>query len=64
MQQLSTSSNMQNPDDFYADLLQAHVGLSEDQSASLNIKLVLLLANHIGDASVLKEALDVARKWQ
>lgn len=48
-------------DDFYAMLLAAHEGLSEIQSAALHARLVLLLANHIGDLSVIREALSAAR---
>ena len=48
-------------DDFYAALVQAHEGLSDDDSALLNARLVLLLANHIGRQDVLLEALAAAR---
>ena len=48
-------------DDFYEALLDAHQGLSEDQSHALNARLILTLANHIGDVAVLKEAILVAR---
>lgn len=49
-------------DDFYEALINAHQGLTEAQSHELNAKLVLFLANHIGDVQVLKEALDAARR--
>ena len=49
-------------DDFYEALIEAHHGLSDDESLAVNARLVLLLANHIGDISVLREALAVARK--
>lgn len=48
-------------DDFYEMLIAAHDGLTDEQSSLLNAKLVLLLANHIGDLSVLREALSHAR---
>ena len=48
-------------DDFYAALLEAHRELSDEQSALLNARLILLLANHIGDLGVLREALSIAR---
>ena len=51
----------QSGDDFYAVLLEAHRGLSDAQSELLNARLVLLLANHIGDLRVLQEALTSAR---
>ncbi|HZY21423.1 MAG TPA: DUF2783 domain-containing protein, partial [Beijerinckiaceae bacterium] len=37
-------------------------GLSEEESAALNTRLVLILANHIGDDAALAEALDLARR--
>ncbi len=46
-----------NGDDFYALLMDAHDGLSFDDSAALNARLVLLLANQVGDMDVLEEAL-------
>jgi hypothetical protein len=52
---------MQDPDGLYAAIIDAHGGLSDAESAALNARLVLLLANHIGDAAVLREALAVAR---
>jgi hypothetical protein len=61
MPKLVTSPNFRNVDDAYAALLEAHEGLSEDESAKLNTKLVLLLANHIGDLAVLEEALTAAQ---
>lgn len=44
-------------DDFYELLIDAHRALSEEQSAKFNAKLILLLANHIGDLVVLREAI-------
>lgn len=49
-------------DDFYDALLAAHQGLSEEQSQLLNARLVLLLANHIGELDVLREALALAQR--
>jgi Protein of unknown function (DUF2783) len=49
-------------DDFYEALIRAHEGLSEAESNTLNARLVLILANHIGDLSVLLEALALARR--
>jgi len=48
-------------DDFYDALIAAHRGLSDGQSELLNARLVLLLANHVGDLDVLREALALAR---
>ncbi|MGF6612766.1 hypothetical protein OKW45_007754 [Paraburkholderia sp. WSM4175] len=48
-------------DDFYEALIDAHRDLTDEQSSTLNARLILLLANHIGDLSVLREALGIAR---
>ena len=48
-------------DDFYQLLIDAHQGLSDEQSAMLNAKLVLLLANQVGDIGIIREALQLAR---
>lgn len=49
-------------DDFYEALIETHRDLSDEQSALVNAKLVLLLSNHIGDLSVLREAMQIARQ--
>jgi hypothetical protein len=49
-------------DDFYEALIRAHEGLSDTDSHALNARLVLILANHIGDLAVLQEALALARR--
>lgn len=49
-------------DAFYAALVKAHEGLTEAQSEQLNARLVLLLANHVGDMNVLEEAIALARQ--
>ena len=48
-------------DEFYEHLIDAHHGLSDEESEALNARLILLLANHIGDLKVLREALEKAR---
>ncbi|GIK85165.1 MAG: hypothetical protein BroJett026_06460 [Betaproteobacteria bacterium] len=58
---LNTEPNLSAPDDFYEELIGAHRGLSDGESALVNAKLVLLLANHIGDREVLAQALAAAR---
>ncbi|MFZ2649203.1 MAG: DUF2783 domain-containing protein [Burkholderiaceae bacterium] len=58
---LVTDTKLSAPDDFYESLIDAHRGLSAAQSHELNAKLVLLLANHLGDSEVLGEALSAAR---
>lgn len=49
-------------DDFYQLLIDTHRDLSEAQSAILNAKLILILSNHIGDISVLRKAMQIARE--
>ena len=49
-------------DDFYETLIDAHNGLTDEQSEALNARLILLLANHIGDLRVLREALTAAKR--
>jgi predicted metalloendopeptidase len=49
-------------DEFYESLMNAHHGLSDAASAALNARLVLLLANHIGDLGVIAQALEAARE--
>jgi hypothetical protein len=58
---LILTPNMDRPDDIYADLLAAHEGLSKDDSDALNARLILILMNHIGQRSVLAQALQAAR---
>ena len=48
-------------DDFYEALIDTHRDLTDEQSALVNAKLILLLSNHIGDISVLREAMALAR---
>ena len=57
---LITTPNLDAPDDFYQSLIDAHQGLSTAQSHAFNARLVLLLANHIGNAQVLRQALAAA----
>lgn len=59
---LMLSPNLPDPDGFYARLLAAHDGLTEPQSHQLNARLLLILANHIGDRAILDEALRIARE--
>ncbi|MGA7804571.1 DUF2783 domain-containing protein [Bradyrhizobium sp.] len=59
---LSTSSNFPTPDDAFRAIVEAHRGLSEEQSADFDAALVLILANHIGDIEVLREAITLAKR--
>ncbi len=58
---MKTTLNLQDADGFYEQLLDAHQGLSEEQSALLNARLILLLANQVGDGKVLKECVEAAK---
>ena len=58
---LITEPNLNRPDDFYAELIAAHDGLSDEASVALNARLILILANHIGDLATLKDALAIAK---
>lgn len=71
MKQLNTQANFHHSgslvrgdfepgDAFYEALMQAHEGLDESQSQLLNARLILVLANHIGDLTVLKQAIETA----
>ena len=59
---LNTEPNIQAPDDFYQDLIDLHRDLSDEESLDVNARLILLLANHIGDRQVLLEAMTLAAK--
>ncbi|WP_200908019.1 DUF2783 domain-containing protein [Achromobacter sp. DMS1] len=59
---LITETNLPAPDDFYEALIDIHRDLSLEQSQELNAALILLLANHLGDMELLREALRLARE--
>ena len=59
---MKTALNLQDADSFYEQLLDAHQGLSREQSELLNARLILLLANQVGDAEVLKQCIEAARQ--
>ena len=61
MSELNLQPNIPGADDFYAGLLAAHDGLSKEDSDALNARLLLVLANHIGDRTVLDNAIAVAK---
>jgi hypothetical protein len=58
---LNRSPNIADPDDFYAELINSQRDLSEEEALRMNARLILLLANHIGDRGVLTEAIACAR---
>ena len=61
MTKLLTDNRFANPDATYTAIIDAHRGLDDAESGELNARLILILANHIGDAEVLAEALALAR---
>ena len=60
MASLNLTANINDPDGFYSELLEAHEGLGKDASDALNARLILILANQIGDRNILSEALKTA----
>lgn len=61
---LILTPNIDGADDFYADLLTAHEGRDKADSDAFNARLLLVLANHIGDRTILKQALAAAALTQ
>jgi hypothetical protein len=61
---MKTELNLQDADTFYDQLLNAHEGLSAEQSEQLNLRLILLLANQIGDTAVLRDCIESASQNQ
>lgn len=58
---LDLSPRLSDPDAFYEALIDCHRDLTDSQSAELNARIILILANQVGDFSILKEALDTAK---
>lgn len=58
---MKTTPHFQDADTFYEQLLDAHVGLTREQSELLNARLILILANQIGSREVLAECIRAAR---
>ncbi len=61
---LTTEPNLARPDDFYEALIDMHRDLDDAQSQAANARLILLLANHIGDHETLLSALRLARETE
>lgn len=57
---MRTDPNITDPDDFYARLIALHDGLGPEESQAVNARLILLMANQIGDGEVLDAILDAA----
>ena len=63
-QKLYTEPRILDPDDFYAGLIALHEGLSPDESNDLNCKLILLMANHIGEREALDHLLEIGWNYR
>ena len=61
MNTLNLQPNFADGDGFYERLLKAHDGLNKEESEALNARLIILLANHIGDIMVLDQAITLAK---
>lgn len=59
---LNLDANINDPDGFYHELLSGHEGLSKAESDALNARLILILANHIGDCNALRRVLEIAKR--
>lgn len=59
---LDTTPRLADPDALFAALVEAHRGLDEAASRRLDARLVLLLANHIGDDAVIRQAIEAAKR--
>jgi hypothetical protein len=62
MSPLNTEPNIPDPDGFYQELIAAQRDLDDEAAAQFQARLLLVLANHVGDRSVLSQALEVARR--
>jgi hypothetical protein len=61
MSTLNTEPNLPDPDGFYQELIAAQRDLDDEAAAQFQARLLLVLANHVGDRSVLSQAMEVAR---
>jgi hypothetical protein len=59
---LNRQPNIPDQDTFYAELINSQRDLSDEQADMMLAKLVLILANHVGDRTVLSEAMALARE--
>jgi len=59
---LTITPNLDDYDEVYQCIIDMHQGMSDEESQNANAKLILVLANHIGDKNVIAQAADVARE--
>tara|TARA_B100001769_G_C21636443_1_gene355432 strand:- start:367 stop:558 length:192 start_codon:yes stop_codon:yes gene_type:complete len=62
MGKINLKPNIKNNDEFYSKLIDAHEGLSEEESIEFNSRLILILSNQVGDPEILAEALEIAKR--
>ena len=62
MADLHTENRIGDPDAFYAELIELHRDLSDDEARLVDARLILLLANQVGDLALLRQAMAVARE--
>tara|TARA_Y100000992_G_C20976404_1_gene355172 strand:- start:277 stop:468 length:192 start_codon:yes stop_codon:yes gene_type:complete len=62
MGKINLKPNIKNNDEFYSKLIDAHEGLSEEESIEFNSRLILILSNQVGDPKILAEALEIAKR--
>ena len=62
MGKINLKPNIKNNDEFYSKLIDAHEGLSEEESIEFNSRLILILCNQVGDPEILAEALKIAKR--
>jgi predicted LPLAT superfamily acyltransferase len=62
MAKLVTTSQFANPEAAYLALVEARRNLSNAEAAELDTRLVLILANHVGDLEVLRDAIALAKQ--
>jgi hypothetical protein len=58
---LMTEARIEDPDGFYEELVGSQRELDDEAAERMNARLILLLANHVGDREVLSEAIRLAR---
>ena len=58
---MKTHLNFQDADAFYEQLLNAHLGLSREESEMLNARLILVMANQLGSTALLRACIDAAK---
>ncbi|WP_321396295.1 DUF2783 domain-containing protein [Emcibacter sp.] len=61
---LKMDANIKDPDGFYQSLIKAHEGLSDEESQAMNARLIIILANQVGDPETLQQALELARTME